>query len=102
MLPEGVFRKGEHGYLLDLEVKPGSKTSGFKGYDEWRKRFILNVRSPAQEGRANKEVEKLVKNILGAASVRIVSGKMSHSKTLALELGDAKADEIEKKLLDML
>ncbi len=55
-----LVRKKNDQDLLDIEVKPGSKNRGMRGFDPWRKRFVVNVRSPAQKGKANKEVVEVV------------------------------------------
>jgi uncharacterized protein len=65
------------GVVLALEVSPASGKTGFiTGYDPWRKSIRCAVRSPAERGKANREVIESLAGVLGvpAASVRIVSG----------------------------
>ncbi len=97
-----VLKKSDGGYLLDIEVKPRSKDRGIKGFDPWRKRFVVHVGSPAQKGTANKEVMEVVAKELGAASVEISSGKTSHSKTVAFCPGEKGIGHIKKVLIDLM
>ncbi|MDD1662885.1 MAG: DUF167 domain-containing protein [Methanomicrobiales archaeon] len=67
----------EDGVFLALEVSPASGKTGFiTGYDPWRKSIRCAVRSPAERGKANREVIDSLAMVLGvpAASVQIVSG----------------------------
>ncbi|AMK14478.1 hypothetical protein AUP07_1442 [methanogenic archaeon mixed culture ISO4-G1] len=68
---------------LDILVSPRSNRSGLEGFDEWRKRLILRVKSPPLDGRANKEVEGFFKEITGCRSV-VTAGMTSHQKTVTV------------------
>jgi len=84
----GALRQKGDRCFLDIEVKPGSSKSGFTGFDDWRKRFIVNVRAPALKGRANREVVEIVSKVLGAREVVIESGHAGRSKTVSFKLTD--------------
>ena len=71
---------------IDILVSPRSNRSGLEGFDEWRKRLILRVKSPPLDGRANKEVESFFKDITGCKST-VTSGMTSHQKTVTI-IGD--------------
>lgn len=71
---------------IDILVSPRSNRSGLEGFDEWRKRLILRVKSPPLDGRANKEVESFFKDITGCKST-VTSGMTSHQKTVTI-MGD--------------
>ena len=81
---------------VDILVSPRSNRVGLEGFDEWRKRLILRVKSPPLEGRANKEVESFFKDITGCRST-VTAGMTSHQKTVTIA-GDPKAilESIEK------
>ncbi len=83
---------------LDVLVSPRSNRSGLEGFDEWRKRIILRVKSPPLDGRANKEVESYFKDVTGCKSV-VTAGMTSHQKTVTIT-GDVKdiIASIEKEL----
>lgn len=83
---------------LDILVSPRSNRSGLEGFDEWRKRAILRVKSPPLEGRANKEVESYFKDITGCKST-VTAGMTSHQKTVTIS-GDPKAtiEALEKAM----
>ena len=75
----------EGGVLLLLEVDPGRREARFPaGFNEWRGRLGIRVRAPPQEGRANREVLRLVAEALGvpAASVSLRSGATDRRKTV--------------------
>lgn len=69
------------GAEIDISVSPRSDRSGTEGVDEWRKRVIIRVKAPPLDGRANKEVEALFKEITGCKS-EIVRGQTSRQKTV--------------------
>ncbi len=83
---------------LDILVSPRSNRSGLEGFDEWRKRAILRVKSPPLDGRANKEVESYFKDITGCKST-VTAGMTSHQKTVTIS-GDPKAtiEALEKAM----
>jgi len=83
---------------IDILVSPRSNRVGLEGFDEWRKRAILRVKSPPLEGRANKEVESYFREITGCKSV-VTSGMTSHQKTVTIS-GDPQAimESIEKAM----
>lgn len=68
---------------IDILVSPRSNRSGLEGFDEWRKRLILRVKSPPLDGRANKEVEAFFRDITGCQS-KVTSGMTSHQKTVTI------------------
>ncbi len=73
------------GVLLLLEVDPGRREALFPaGFNEWRGRIGIRVQAPPQDGKANKEVCRLVAKVLGvqAASVSIQSGLTDRRKNL--------------------
>ncbi len=83
---------------FDIMVSPRSNRSGLEGFDEWRKRAILRVKSPPLDGRANKEVESYFKEVTGCKS-SVTAGMTSHQKTVTIA-GDPKAiiEAIEKAM----
>ncbi len=83
---------------LDILVSPRSNRSGLDGFDEWRHRAILRVKSPPLEGRANKEVESFFKDLTGCKST-VTAGMTSHQKTVTI-LGDPAAikESIERHI----
>lgn len=76
------------GLEIDISVSPRSDRSGTEGVDEWRKRLIVRVKAPPLDGRANKEVESLFKDITGC-KCEVVRGQTSRQKTV-LAHGDGK------------
>lgn len=74
---------------IDVLISPGSDRSGMEGFDEWRKRIIIKIRSPPLDGKANKEVESLVRQITGCRA-EIIRGHMGRQKTIIIH-GDHEA-----------
>jgi uncharacterized protein (TIGR00251 family) len=72
---------------IRLEVVPGSKESGIRGYDEWRKRVRVFLREQPRGGAANKEVLRLVSELfnVGQDCVSITEGLRSRRKTVTVE-----------------
>ncbi|MBQ7700892.1 MAG: YggU family protein [Candidatus Methanomethylophilaceae archaeon] len=93
-----TFREVNDGIEIDISVSPRSDRSGTEGIDEWRKRLTVRVKAPPLDGRANKEVESLFKEITGFKST-VIRGQTSRQKTVLIK-GDPKV--IIKKLSDGL
>ncbi len=93
-----VSREKQDCLELDVLVSPRSNRSGMEGFDEWRKRVILRIKSPPLEGRANKEVESYFKDVTGCRS-KVTAGMTSHQKTVTIS-GDPKAimDSLEREI----
>ncbi len=83
---------------LDVLVSPRSNRSGLEGFDEWRKRAILRVKSPPLDGRANKEVESYFKDVTGCRS-KVTAGMTSHQKTVTISGDPGKiVESLEKEM----
>ncbi len=93
-----TFREVSDGVEIDISVSPRSDRSGTEGIDKWRKRLTVRVKAPPLDGRANKEVESLFKDITGCKST-VIRGQTSRQKTVLIK-GDPKV--IIKKLSDGL
>lgn len=93
---EDAVSEGKDGTFVRVEVSPGSKKVGF-GYNEWRKAIEVKVKSPAQSGKANRELLKLLSDVLGQAE--IVSGEKSRVKTVKVS---ATKEEVLEKLERLL
>jgi len=78
-----VSRIVADGMELDVLVSPGSDRSGIEGFDEWRKRLVVRVRAPPSDGKANKEVEALMKRVTGCRS-EIIRGHLNRQKTVMI------------------
>lgn len=93
-----VTRKTEDGLEVEIYVSPRSSKQGLDGIDEWRNRIIVRVRAPPLDGRANKEVEKLMRELTGMKST-VIKGMTDRRKTVSIQ-GDYEI--IAKKLEDAL
>jgi len=78
-----AVRTVKDGVEVDINVSPRSDRSGTEGVDEWRKRLTVRVKSPPLDGRANKEVESLFRDITGC-KCQIVKGQTSRQKTVRI------------------
>lgn len=95
---EDVSRDRGDRLELDIMVSSRSNRSGLEGFDEWRKRIILRVKSPPLEGRANKEVEAYFKDITGCKST-VTAGMTSHQKTVTITGEPARIMESIKRAM---
>lgn len=80
--------EGPKGLRLDLFVSPGAPAARFPDrYDPWRKRIGIRVQSPAQKGRANREVIRLVARFFDTdeRGVQITHGTAHPLKTLLVD-----------------
>ena len=73
----------DEGILVDIEVSTKSNQFEIAGYNEWRERIEIRIKSPPLKGKANKEIinefSKLTKK-----DVEITSGHKSRQKTLKI------------------
>jgi hypothetical protein len=83
MNTSNVSRRVEKGLEIDVFVSPNSSVQGTEGTDEWRKCIVIRVHSPPSDGKANREVEELVKNITGYRS-EIIRGHTNRKKTIMI------------------
>lgn len=77
-----------NGVLISLFVNPNSEESLFPaGYNKWRKAVEIKVSSPAEDGKANKEVVEVVSNFFSKSGkkVEIFSGVKSKRKKVFIE-----------------
>lgn len=67
-----------------VRVKPGSKLPKVEKIDDTH--FVVSVRSPAREGKANKETTKLVAEYFktSLARVSIIKGHSGRSKIMEI------------------
>jgi hypothetical protein len=68
---------------LRIIVKPGKKQNYVLGYDYDKKALIVEIKAPAYDNKANKEVIKFFCKLL-KKHVRIKSGHTSHTKILII------------------
>jgi len=84
MRPEDISKRVSGGVEFYVMVSPRSSRSGVEGIDEWRKRLIIKVKAPPLDGKANKEVEEVMKGITGCRS-EITAGHTDRQKTVFVE-----------------
>jgi uncharacterized protein (TIGR00251 family) len=70
-----------NGILVDIEVSPKSKKFEIIGYNKWREKIEIRIKSVPQKGKANKEIVNEFSDLTGS-QVEIISGFKSHHKTL--------------------
>lgn len=78
-----AIKKAENGILVDIEVSPKSKNFEIAGYNKWRERIEVKIKSPPLKGKANHELVKGFSN-LTKCQVEIVAGLKSQHKTLKI------------------
>lgn len=68
---------------LRLIVKPNKKQNYILGYDCDKEALIVEIKAPAEQNKANKELVKFFRKIL-KKNVKIKSGYTSHFKVLSI------------------
>lgn len=76
----------QKGVILNLRVKPNSSCFKLRKFDASRNELSVNVCSPAQKGKANKELLKGLKGIF-ASEVELLKGEKSDKKTVVVHAG---------------
>ncbi len=96
---EGALKEGKGFTLMEVNVSAGAKETGVTGYNEWRKAIELRVKSPAREGKANKEIIRGMEKLFGTR-VEIVKGMKSSNKVLKIHKEYVKVVEILRDVLE--
>ncbi|AEF96275.1 DUF167 family protein [Methanotorris igneus] len=96
---EKIIKETKEGILIDIDVTPNAKKNEIGSINEWRNRLEVKIKAMAKDGKANKEIVKLFKNIF-KKDVEIVSGLTSPQKTLLIK--DAKKEEVIKILENLV
>ncbi|MGY5854837.1 MAG: DUF167 domain-containing protein [Candidatus Thorarchaeota archaeon] len=95
-MTDSAIWETEDGTYLRVIVKPRSKERAFVSEisDEF---IVLNLRSPAREGKANSELQKTLAKALGVSTgdIRIIAGHKNREKTIVIE-GISKDKIIER------
>ncbi len=94
---EKAVKPAKNGCLLNITVQPNSKVSEIKGFNEWRKSLEISVKAPPSGGKANREVEELLKKFFGV-KVEIIRGQTSSNKVVFVEM---QKEELIRKLKDL-
>jgi uncharacterized protein (TIGR00251 family) len=83
----GCMKGTKDGILIHIEVKPGSKSQGFVGVDEWRGCIEVRVKSLAEKGKANRELIDFLASILSVPPLKIaiIKGKTSRKKEIMIQ-----------------
>lgn len=89
-----AIQQGPDGTRLLVEVSPGAKEEAFPdGYNPWRGRIGVRVRAPAEDGKANDAVLRLVADRLGLPSGTVVlAGGSTDTRKLLQVVGMKAAD----------
>jgi uncharacterized protein (TIGR00251 family) len=73
----------DDGILIDIEVSTGSGRFEIAGYNSWRDRIEIKIKSLPTKGKANKEVINEFSKIT-KRDVEIISGHKNRLKTLKI------------------
>lgn len=84
-----MIKQTENGILIEVKVKPNSKRFALTRKNE---QLVLEVTSPPKEGKANLDIVKGLKRMLGR-DVKIVKGLKSKEKVIFVK--SATSEEVE-------
>ena len=82
--------------ILEVYIKPNAKKTQLL-WDKDISKFIAFVKSPAQKGKANKEVLFLIKEYFKAEEVNLLKGITSKTKTFEIEGAREHLGELQQK-----
>ncbi|MHC1624469.1 MAG: DUF167 domain-containing protein [Methermicoccaceae archaeon] len=83
-----AMHETKEGVLLDVEVIPSSRSMEVPaGYDKWRARVIIKLKSKPEGGRANRELVMAFSGKLGIpqAKIKLVKGESNRKKSIFIE-----------------
>ena len=82
-MSDRVIWENEEGVFLKVLVNPSSRSNDFVAAYS-KQEIVLNLSSPARDGKANKELIKQLSKLVGTPSidVTIVSGHKGREKTV--------------------
>ena len=78
-----AVKEFEEGILVDIEVSTKSNKFKISGYNDWRERIEIRIKSPPLKGKANKEIMAEFSSFT-KKDVEILSGHKSRQKTLKI------------------
>jgi uncharacterized protein (TIGR00251 family) len=83
-LPPYLQQEKSKALLLHLRVQPGASRSGWAG--PHGDRYKLRLRSPPQDGKANRELLRFLSEALGVpkSDLELVRGQSSRNKTVRI------------------
>jgi len=90
--------------IINVEVKPGSRNTEIRRFDEWRECIEITVQERAERGSANRELAKFLSTLfsLSQEQVAIVKGEKTKKKSIRIsgltkeEILTVLRNEIEK------
>lgn len=68
---------------IKVKIKPNSSENKIKSWNKFREILKINIKSPPEKGKANKELIKFLSKKLNK-KVRIIKGKTSRIKLLSI------------------
>ncbi len=80
------LREQSDGVLIDFEVKPASRNTEIRGFDEWRTCIEIAVHARAERGSANRDVVQFLSSLfsLPTNQITIVKGERSRKKSIRI------------------
>lgn len=101
--PDGLAAPRADGLALKLRVTPNAKRDAVIGARSWGEetRLLVRVRAPAEDGKANVAVTRVVARWLDLApqAVGLVSGERSRLKTV---VATGEPDALSRRLAERL
>lgn len=70
-------------FKVKIFIKANSKSNEFLGYNDEKKVFIVQIKAPAFEGKANQELLKFLKSL--KINAKMIQGFKSHFKMLLVD-----------------
>ncbi len=84
--------------FITLGIKPNAPKTEI--YRDFGGELMMKVKSPPTKGKANKEIEKFIKDKIGYQA-RIVKGKKSRTKMIEIPNIELSIEDLEKELIKL-
>ena len=100
---EAIIIDANNHINLFVEIQPGSKKDEINGYNSWRNRIVISLKSQPIKGEANKSLLSYISKLLNCTSsdVSILSGTTSRQKKIQIRnVSNSSVLEIVKKYCD--
>ncbi|MGB9936884.1 MAG: DUF167 family protein [Methanobacterium sp.] len=78
-----AVKEVDDGILVDIEVSTKSNKFEISGYNEWRERIEIRIKSPPLKGKANKEIIQYFSK-LTKKHIELITGHKNQLKTLKI------------------
>lgn len=93
-------RENAGGVSFLVRVQPGASRSEIAGDQDGRLR--IRLAAPAQEGRANESLRRLLASLLRVAPSDVSIAQGEHSRTKRIQISGVRAEDVRRKFSEFI